>query len=170
MISCPSEALGADMDEDKPEFRIPSISEDVIKRIWGDDATFRLFLSHKAEVKSKVASLQEELGMFGISSFVAHKDIEPTLEWQNEIENALSSMDGFVALMTDKFHESNWTDQEVGFAFARGVPIVAVRLGRDPYGFIGKFQGLTANWGDSATELTKLLSETRRSWLLIFAR
>ena len=65
-----------------------------------------------------------------MSCFVAHVDIHPTKEWQDEIESALSSMDGFVALLTDKFHESDWTDQEVGFALARGVPIIAVRLKR----------------------------------------
>jgi hypothetical protein len=66
-------------------------------------------------------------------------------------------MDGFVALMTDKFHESNWTDQEVGYAFARGVPIIAARLGRDPYGFIGKFQGLTCTWASAPEAIVKLL-------------
>jgi hypothetical protein len=66
-------------------------------------------------------------------------------------------MDGFVALMTDKFHESNWTDQEVGYAFARGVPIIAARLGRDPYGFIGKFQGLTCTWSTAPEAIVKLL-------------
>jgi hypothetical protein len=91
-------------------------------------------------------------------------DIHPTKEWQDEIESALSSMDGFVALLTDNFHESDWTDQEVGFALARGVPIVAVRLGRDPYGFIGRFQGLGATWDNCALELAKLLIKHDRMY------
>ena len=86
--------------------------------------------------------LKDELAIFGVSCFVAHKDIQPTKAWQDEIERALANMDGFVALMTVDFHDSDWADQEVGFALARGVPIIAVRLGRNPYGFIGKFQGL----------------------------
>jgi hypothetical protein len=49
-------------------------------------------------------------------------------------------MDGFVALLTTEFHDSDWTDQEVGYALARRVPIISVRMGRDPYGFLGKFQ------------------------------
>ena len=46
--------------------------------------------------------------------------------------------------MTPNFHESMWTDQEIGIAIAigRGMLIVPVRLGLDPYGFIGKYQGL----------------------------
>ncbi|MGY2982675.1 hypothetical protein ACVI1K_000022 [Bradyrhizobium sp. USDA 4508] len=44
--------------------------------------------------------------------------------------------------MTKGFHESNWTDQEIGFALGRGVMVVAVNLGRNPYGFIGDMHAL----------------------------
>ena len=126
------------------------------KRIWGDEG-FRVFLSHKVGVKKQTAELKEALELYGISSFVAHADIRPTKAWQDEIENALSTMDAFVALMTEDFHESDWTDQEVGFAFARGVPMIAVKLGRDPYGFIGKFQALSCSWKDAPKEIVRVL-------------
>jgi hypothetical protein len=130
-------------------------------RIWGD-AGFRLFLSHKSEVKKEAADLKEKLGLFGVSAFVAHQDIRPTKAWQDEIENALLSMDAFVALMTGDFHESDWTDQEVGFALARGVPVIAVKLGRDPYGFLGKFQALSADWDDAPIGIVNLLMKHER--------
>jgi TIR domain-containing protein len=139
-----------------------TVSQEAEKRIWEEPNDFRLFLSHKSEVKKETAELKKALRPFGVSSFVAHVDIYPTQSWQNDIESALFSMDAFVALMTDRFHESDWTDQEVGFAFARGVPIVSVRLGRDPYGFIGKFQGLTTNWSNCAAELAKVLIKNDR--------
>ncbi|HVB34845.1 MAG TPA: toll/interleukin-1 receptor domain-containing protein [Patescibacteria group bacterium] len=99
---------------------------------------------------------------FGISAFVAHTDIRPTKEWQEEIAIALASMDAFVALLTEKFHTSEWTDQEVGYALGRGVPLIAVKLGEDPYGFIGKFQALACDWGDAPLELAKLLVKQPR--------
>ena len=111
-------------------------------RLWISEQ-LRLFLSHKSEHKKKTKKLKDEFKKFGVTCFVAHEDIEPTKEWQDEIERALASMQVMVPLMTDKFNESNWTDQEVGVAIGRGVPIVAVRLGKDPYGFIGKYQGLS---------------------------
>lgn len=132
------------------------VSPDATKRIWGDDG-FRVFLSHKSEVKKETAALKDGLRLFGISGFVAHEDIHPTKAWQDEIENALASMDGFVALMTEDFHDSNWTDQEVGYAVAKGVPIIAVRLGKDPYGFIGKFQALSSTWQSSDVDIVKIL-------------
>lgn len=109
-----------------------------------------------------MAVLKEELKLYGISCFVAHEDIHPTKEWQIEIENALDSMDAFVALLTDGFHDSLWTDQEMGFAFARGVPIVPVKLGKDPYGFIGKFQALSCSWMTTAKEIVKILAKHER--------
>ncbi len=138
-------------------------SPDAIKRIWDDDC-FRLFLSHKTEVKKETAELKAQLRAFGFSCFVAHEDIQPTQAWQDEIENALASMDGFVALLTDNFHESYWTDQEVGYAFARGVPLISVRLGKDPYGFIGKFQALSCSWASAAEEIVRLLLKNDRAF------
>jgi hypothetical protein len=67
------------------------------------------------------------------------------------------SMDAFAALVTDRFHDSNWTDQEVGFAVAREVSVIAVNLGRTSYGFIGKFQALSAGWNDAAERIVKVL-------------
>ncbi len=103
----------------------------------------RLFVSHLASKRKYTAQLQEALEKYGISSFVAHSDIEPTLEWQTQIETALATADTLVALLHPEFHESNWTDQEIGFAMGRGLPVFAIRLGRDPYGFIGRFQAFT---------------------------
>ena len=133
-----------------------TIAPEAASRVWGDEG-YRVFLSHKNEVKKETAELKEKLKLFGISGFVAHEDIHPTKEWQDEIENALFSMDAFVALMTDEFHDSIWTDQEVGVAFGRGVQIISVKLGKDPYGFIGKFQALSCSWDSAAKEIVKIL-------------
>lgn len=138
-----------------------TVAPDSVTRIWGDSG-FRVFLSHKAEVGRQAADLKERLGVFGITAFVAHADIRPTRAWQAEIENALHSMDAFVALMTDGFHDSDWTDQEVGFALARGVPVIAVRLGLDPYGFLGKFQALLADWNSAPEGIVRLLMKHDR--------
>jgi hypothetical protein len=137
------------------------ILPEAVNRIWGNEG-YRVFLSHKNEVKKETAELKKKLKLFGISGFVAHEDIHPTKEWQNEIENALFSMDAFVVLMTEEFHDSDWTDQEVGVAFGRGVPIVAIKLGKDPYGFIGKFQALSCSWSDAAKEITKIFVKHER--------
>lgn len=133
-----------------------TISPEAASRVWGNEG-YRVFLSHKNEVKKETAELKEQLKLFGILGFIAHEDIQPTKKWQDEIENALFSMDAFVVLMTEGFHDSLWTDQEVGVAFGRGVPIISVKLGKDPYGFIGKFQALSCSWDTAAKEIVKIL-------------
>ena len=137
------------------------VAPDATKRLWAD-GRFRLFLSHKAQVKRETAELKQNLLDYGVSAFVAHEDIHPTKEWQDEIENALATMDGFVALMTADFHDSNWTDQEVGYALARAVPIIAVRLEQNPYGFLGKFQALNSDWKSAPEGIVKLLIKNDR--------
>jgi len=102
----------------------------------------RVFLSHLSTNKAETTQLKEHLENFGITAFVAHEDIEPTKEWQIEIESALATMDALVALLAPDFKESSWCDQEVGVAIGRQLPIIAVRQGLDPYGFIGKYQAV----------------------------
>lgn len=133
-------------------------SEVEVRRLW-PDGCFRLFLSHVAKHKIAVSKLKDELEWFGISAFVAHEAIKPSLEWQREIELALHSMQALVALVTPDFHASNWTDQEIGWAFGRGVLVVPVRLGVDPYGFAGKVQGITGDLGKPES-LAKSVFET----------
>lgn len=128
-----------------------------VKHIW-KDGFFRLFLSHVAAHKVAVAKLKVELQVRGISAFVAHEDITPSLEWQNEIELALRSMHALAALLTPDFHPSNWADQEVGFALGKGVLVVPVRMGTDPYGFIGKVQGLSGSLDRPALVASLLLN------------
>lgn len=117
---------------------------------------FKLFLSHLASFKVNTARLQQALKKYAITSFVAHEDIEPSKEWQAEIEAALQTMDAMAALLMPGFKESNWCDQEIGVAVGRDVLIVPVRKGFDPYGFIGKYQGIQAknkNIGEVAEEI-----------------
>jgi hypothetical protein len=120
-------------------------TEDDIGRIWQLDS-FRLFLSHVSSHKMEVSSLKDELNIYGISGFVAHEDIEPTIEWENEIFHALNSAQALVALLTPDFHNSKWTDQEVGIALGRGLLVIPVGLGVDPYGFMARKQAMRGSF------------------------
>jgi hypothetical protein len=130
-----------------------------VNRVWSTEWRFRLFLSHLAEHKIAVSKLSEELALFGIAAYVAHVSIRPTAEWQSEIELALQSMQALLALITPEFHASSWTDQEVGWSLGRGVLVVAARLGADPYGFMGRNQGLGGTL-EQPKELAKAVFET----------
>jgi hypothetical protein len=127
---------------------------------------FKLFLSHLASFKSNTARLQQALQRYAITSFVAHEDIEPSKEWQIEIESALHTMDAMAAILMEGYKESNWCDQEVGFAVGKDVLIIPIRKGIDPYGFIGKYQGIQAqnkNIGEVAEEIFQTIVKSPKT-------
>jgi len=103
---------------------------------------FRLFISHVASTKASAHHLKEALARYQVAAFVAHDDIEPTREWQAEIERALRTMDALTAIIGPGFVESRWCDQEVGIAIGRGKLVIPLQAGTDPHGFMGKHQGL----------------------------
>jgi hypothetical protein len=80
-----------------------------------------------------------------VSCFVAHNDIKPTKQWQDEILAALGSCNALLALLHEGFHASLWTDQEIGFVMGRNLPAFAVMVGEEPYGFINRFQAFNGN-------------------------
>jgi len=154
-----------------PEAPVPGSNEDIyvpkeIDETYWHQGYFRLFISHSASIKKKVKKFQDYLLPYGISAFVAHEDIEPTKEWLNTIESALFTCDALLAMIDDNFKVSNWCDQEAGIAFGLGKFIVPVRLGIDPYGFIGKFQGIQGKGKlpkEMAVEISSLLISAEKT-------
>ena len=149
------------------EIREVKMDDMDVQRLWGE-GTVRVFISHTHAYQARAASLQSDLAEFGIASFVAHKDIEPTTQWEAEIVKALQSMHVLVALLTPDFASSRWTDQEVGAAVGRGVPLFPVGMGLSPYGFMERIQAIPGALNDpggairvSQTIFESILGDTR---------
>lgn len=119
---------------------------------------FRLFLSHLSAEKIFVGQIKLVLAKYGIDGFVAHADIEPSREWQTTIELALGTCDALAALLHEGFRESNWTDQEVGYALARRVKIIPLIFDVMPYGFMARWQGARCR-GMNPERIARLLVE-----------
>lgn len=115
---------------------------------------YNIFISHLTKDKISASNLKIALFDYGISCFVAHEDIEPTKLWASEIENALKTMHCLCAIITPEFINSRWCDQEVGYALGRGVLVIPIRKDSDPYGLLGKIQGIQSK-GKSANKLAK---------------
>lgn len=111
--------------------------------LWNPPTAPRIFLSHRAERKVDAHELSDALGRLGFALFVAHDAIAPSREWRVEIQNALRSCDLLIALVAEGFHDSDWTDQEVGWVLGRDLAIVPVRLDRTlPKGFLESYQAI----------------------------
>ena len=72
----------------------------------------------------------------------------------------MDTMDIFIGFVTDDFHGGGWPDQEVGYAFQRGVPRVFVKLwGTDPMGMVGREQALRADWDSAGNDIIAHLKQ-----------
>jgi hypothetical protein len=145
------------------DLRIPAIPSfaTLPPMAWQQSDVFRLFISHIALHKQIAKRLKDTLAPFHIAGFVAHEDINPTLEWQKEIERALFTMDAMLTVHTDGFSQSVWTQQEVGFALGRGVRVIAFKYSEDPKGFISKDQAILRRRRDAtgiAEEVASILT------------
>lgn len=126
------------------------LSNPINDSFWKPDF-FRLFISHVSANKVSATNLKKHLAQYGIDSFVAHEDIEPSKEWIIEIDNALFSMDALCAIVVPDFIRSQWCDQEVGIALGQRKPVFAIDNGAVPYGFFGKYQALKNKSGKATT-------------------
>lgn len=133
----------------------PQVEPDALS-IW-QPGQIRLFVSHRDGHKKEAKKLSEALEGYGISAFLAHDEIEPTATWQNEILKGLETMEVMLVFMTDDLHDSEWTNQEIGFALGRGVPILSLKLETaDPKGFIGSEQALKGDLQDPAASASRI--------------
>lgn len=130
-----------------------------------DDQGLRVFISHSSANKAEAKSLSDLLSPYGVKGFVAHEDIEPNRDWIEQIKRALFTCDVLVALVTSDFKTSSWTNQEVGFVYARRQLIVAVRISDDPRGLLATTQALTSPTVDAvcAARLMEIFSEDSRT-------
>ena len=105
---------------------------------------YDIFVSHSHIDYVQVKELVDTLKVYGLSVFLAHRDIQPTTEWETEILQVLNSTKVFIAYITPEFKDSFWCDQESGIAFSREEKIIPIIASTNvvPYGFVGKYQGL----------------------------
>jgi hypothetical protein len=119
---------------------------------------YKVFISHVSKYKESASNLKLLLEPYGISAFVAHEDIEPSKEWEVEIEKALFSMNALCAILTPDFCESSWCDQECGYAFGRNVLTIPIEKGQLPYGMFGKIQAIKSE-GKNAQQIAEKVFE-----------
>lgn len=140
----------SDLDDD-----ILNIVDD--SQLW-KAGYYKMFISHLTGNKDTASRLKTALLDYGITGFVAHEDITPTKEWQDEVEKALYTMDVLCAIIVPNFITSKWCDQELGFAMGRRKLIIPIKKEADPYGFVGKYQGIQSK-GKKVSEVANEVFE-----------
>lgn len=102
----------------------------------------KIFISYSSKDKKTVGLLKKNLDGWNFDCFLAHEDIEPLREWIEVIKEHLRNCDVFILFITNNFKESEWTDQETGWAIANNRFIIPLQVDMPPYGFLNHIQGL----------------------------
>jgi hypothetical protein len=100
------------------------------------------FISYQTADRVVAGEIRNELAQAGIGSFLAHEDIEVSVEWRSRILRELHACDMFVALLSAVYLQSMWCVQESGIAaFRQDLLVVPLSLdGNIPPGFLGVYQ------------------------------
>ena len=184
-------AINAESDEDYATARCEQLTDtqlaDLHTYLRGDDAApsqqqatdrpwgsnpVAVFISHVHEDAVFASEVRDQLQKhWGIDAFVAHNDINPSKVWRNTIRSGLASCHFMVAILHERFHGSQWCDQEVGWAMGRNIPIMPVRLGAAPHrkdGFLEEYQDCSVDldrpdavWFLARTIFEEVLSDVR---------
>jgi hypothetical protein len=130
----------------------PDISTGITPTAGGPwkEGYVKLFLTHTHPNKVLAKQIRERLLLSKIDTFVAHEMIEVSKEWQEEIELALATCEALAALVTKDLIQSEYCDQEIGFAMGRGLVVIPIRQESNPHGFFSKYQGAPGASGDYA--------------------
>ena len=120
------------------------------------------FLSHADEDKIIAERIAEGLKEYHFDVFLAHKDIEPGSDWENILKKRIEESDLFLILLSSKFKNADYTNQEVGIAICLKKRIFPFSIdGTMPYGFMSKYQSSRFNV-KNIDKGVKLLSELFR--------
>ncbi|XP_061171783.1 uncharacterized protein LOC133181268 [Saccostrea echinata] len=80
----------------------------------------------RAEAAQHALRLKQELSALGFSVYLDVHEIRSGLDWQDSLNYAVSNCEFFVALVTPKYGETQWTNREIKLADVLGKFIVPV--------------------------------------------
>jgi len=101
----------------------------------------KAFLSYSTKDRLLAGRVKQRITYWGIDVFLAHEDIKPSKEWQDEIIRNLRGCSVFIPLLTKHFGQSEWTDQESGMALIESKIVIPLSVKNvRPYGFLARYQ------------------------------
>ncbi len=99
------------------------------------------FLSYQTADKKTAGKIRGLLDKLGITTFLAHEDIQVSHEWRTTILDEIEKVDLFIAILSADYYKSPWCVQESGIAAFRGLCIIPLSIdGSIPQGFIAHIQ------------------------------
>ena len=102
------------------------------------------FISYQTDDKAIAGKIKYLLTNVGVSSFMAHEDIDVSEEWRLKILEEIGKADLFVSVLSRKYDESLWCIQEAGIAsFRKEMTKIPLSIdGSIPKAFAGNIQSI----------------------------
>jgi hypothetical protein len=124
--------------------RLNTEKVDEIERLGSHGGNaFRIFLSYSTGDKELAGRIAELLRTkYKAEVFLAHENLKVSQEWRGTILQELEKCHCLIALVTENFKPSDWTDQEVGNAIGRGKKVMSIFHQRKLHGFLEMYQGV----------------------------
>jgi nucleoside 2-deoxyribosyltransferase len=113
------------------------------------------FLAYHHEDSHLAGRVKQELERRGFSAFLAHDDIEPSTTWREEILKHLKSCMALVAIVTKRFADSSYANQEVGIVIGKGKPVISLNFSEDLPGFLESLQAIQTTESNLMAAATK---------------
>lgn len=120
---------------------------------------FEVFISHADEDKKVAREIADEMRKHdGINVFVAHEDLEPGTNWKKDLTEKIFECDVFLAILTERFHPAEWTEQEVGIAHAFKKRMIPIRFDNTTTtGFMTDYQATRISYPINEGEIKNLV-------------
>ena len=102
------------------------------------------FLSYQTADKAVAGQVKRVLAQARIDAFLAHEDIDVSVEWRLKILEEIGKANIFICLLSTNYLDSSWCMQESGIAaFRPDMTVVPLSLdGTNPTGFVSNYQAV----------------------------
>lgn len=129
------------------------------------------FISYNTKDKVLAGRVGKLLEREGQKPFLAHDDIRPTEDWENEILQHLDTCNVLIALITPNFSGSDYANQEVGIIMGKGKLVIPLRLDESHLpGFIKSSQAIPASEASLDNAVTKAIQTAEERVKAAFVR
>jgi hypothetical protein len=121
----------------------------------------QVFVSHAPSDLDLVQELFSTVRNLHVDVHVVLEGIEPGRSRQ-DLEGRLANSDLLVVVLTDEGATNRWVNQEIGYAVAKGIPILPLYTdGVEPEGYLQRHEGVGLDPDEMDVTVFNLLSRLR---------
>jgi hypothetical protein len=121
----------------------------------------QVFVSHAPADLDTVQELFPSIRNMPFGVYIAMEEVEPGRSRHN-LEGRIRNSDVLVAVLTERAATNQWVNQEIGYAIAKGIPVVPLYEDTsDRGGYVDRVEGVAIDHENPQATIFNLLSRLR---------